>query len=190
MSVKQAVILVGGEGTRLGDALRFAPAVEIPKPLQEVGGKPFLTLAINMLKGIGFDDIVLLVGYKKEMYEKYTDRIVRLVETTDDVNQAVLAIPNLRDLFLLLNGDCFPIMDWRHFCNTEEPRTAIKIVERDAGVAIVYKKDVKMNRISCSNIKEMELMYESYTILGGLHIGTPQGLQRARVFADTVIYGQ
>jgi NDP-sugar pyrophosphorylase family protein len=193
MSVGQAVILVGGRGERLNDGVRFAPAVETPKPLIEVGGKPFLTYSINMLKGIGVKDIVLLVGYRKELYESLRNDVVRLVETQEDVNKAVLSIPNLQDLFILLNGDCFPVMDWRDFINTNLPRVAIKIIGRDAGIAVVRKGDVVGGKVRCDRIGDILSnnagSYEAYTMLGGLHIGTYQGLERARMFFDIVVFG-
>ena len=190
--ITQAVVLVGGKGERLKDSLRFCPAVEVPKPLIEVGGKPFITYSLNMLKGIGFTDIVLLVGYKAEVFFEYfrEDKGTRLVPTQDDINQAVLSISLLHPLFVLLNGDCFPIMDWRAFCSLDSPTVAMKIVDRDAGVAIVSKSDVEKGVVSCSDIAKMALIYNHYTILGGLHIGTPQGLNRARQFMDIVVYGQ
>lgn len=188
--IKQAVILCGGLGTRLNDQVRYQPAIETPKPLIEVGGKPFVTYAINMLKGIGVEDIILLVGYMKECYTFLEDKVVRLVETQEDVNKAVLDIPGLDDTFLLLNGDCFPVMDWRAFVGRILPAVAVKIVERDAGIAIVTRGDIVSNRINCADIKGMLKVYGSYTILGGLHIGTYQGLERARQFMDMVVFGQ
>jgi len=187
--IEQAVLLVGGRGERLNDRFRYSPVVEVPKPLVEVGGRPFLTYAINMLRGIGFKDIVLLVGHKKEYFEFLEDEVVRLVVTQENVNEAVLSIPDLQDLFLLLNGDCFPVMDWRTFVQTDTPRTAIKIVGRDAGVAVVLKPDVENGFVDCSKIGNMADRYENYTILGGLHIGTYQGLARARQFMDLVVFG-
>lgn len=186
--VKQAVILCGGRGTRLNDSLRYQPVEEVPKPLVEVGGKSFVTYAVNMLKGVGIEDIILLVGYMKEKFEFLQG--IRLVETQEDINKAVLNIPDLRDFFLLLNGDCFPVMDWRAFCALEFPTVAIKIIERDAGVALVDKSDVEAKVIDCSDIKGMADTYDRYTILGGLHIGTYQGLARARLFMDTIVFGQ
>src|SRR3989304_6748285 len=98
--ITQAVILCGGKAERLYEGYRFTPTVEIPKPLIEVGGKPFLTYSINMLRGIGITDIILLVGYKKECYDSLRDGIVSLVETQENINQAVLSIPSLQELFL------------------------------------------------------------------------------------------
>ena len=194
MSIEQAVILCGGPGTRLNDQVRFQPAIETPKPLMEVGGKPFVTYAINMLKGIGIKDIILLVGYMEEEFGFLEDGAVRLVSTQKDVNKAVLAIPDLQPTFVLLNGDCFPVMDWRAFVDRYNPvnlpKVAVKIIERDAGIAIVTREDILSNRINCADISGMLQAYKAYTILGGLHIGTYQGLERARQFMDLVVFGQ
>lgn len=190
MSVTQAVILVGGKGERLNDMIRFSPAIEVPKPLMEVGGKPFITYTINMLKGVGFNDIILIVGYRKEEYEFLKKRPVRLWDTQPNVDEAVLSIPDLKDLFVLINGDCFPLMDWEKLYNAESPFTTIKICDRDAGCAVVSKSDIKNKIVSVSKIGDMSKVYPSKIILGGLHIGTPQGLQRARLFFDTAVFGQ
>lgn len=187
--IRQAVILCGGIGARLNDGLRYQPTEEVPKPLVEVGGKPFVTYAINMLKGVGMEDIVLLVGYMKEKFEFLLGPGIRLVETQEDINKAVLSIPDLQFRFLLLNGDCFPVMDWRAFVNTDAVRVAVKIVGRDAGVAVVEKWAVEEGHIDCGKIRDMIDKMENYTILGGLHTGTYQGLARARLFMDLVVFG-
>ena len=189
--INQAVILVGGQGTRLNDKIRFTPAIEVPKPLMEVGGKPFITYAINMLKGVGFLDIILLVGYRKEEYEFLKEsKKIRLWETKPNVDEAVLDIPNLQEMFLVLNGDCFPIMDWEKLYRADHGLTTVKICDRDAGCAVVRKSDLAEGTISVTNIRGMSSIYPQMIIMGGLHIGTPQGLQRARLYMDTVVYGQ
>ena len=188
--ITQAVILCGGKGERLGDALRYNPTVLIPKPLIEVGGKPFVTYAIAMLKGIGITDIILTTRNQAGHFVYLQDDVVRVVGKDCEADAELLLISHLHDLFLLLNGDSFPIMDWRAFINTDKPRVAVKVVGRDAGVAIVRKADIGSGHFRCLDMKSMMSVYENYTILGGLHIGTPQGLQRARAFMDIVVYGQ
>lgn len=189
--ISQAVILVGGKGERLSDGGRYTPALDTPKPLIEVGGKPFVTYLINMLQGVGIKDIILLVGYKKEDYEFLKEEFgVRLWETRANVDEAVLAIPNLEEMFLLMNGDCFPIMDYEKLRMADHAFTTIKICGRDAGCAVVRKCDVNTGAVSVQNIGAMGKIYSQKTILGGLHIGTYQGLERARMFMDLVVYGQ
>lgn len=188
--IDQAVILVGGRGERLNDGFRYTPIEYIPKPLVEVGGKPFVTYAINILKTFGVKDIVLLVGFKKEYFEFLKDDIVRLVITQDDVDKAVLSIPNLKDRFVLLNGDCLPILNWPSFLNLDVPLIPVKMNLRDAGVALVAKADVEAKVVSCGNLFKMRDTYSRMMIEGGLHVGTYQGLQRARQYMDLVVFGQ
>ncbi|MBF0216033.1 MAG: NTP transferase domain-containing protein [Candidatus Omnitrophica bacterium] len=56
--MKQAVILAGGRGSRLGALTDLCP-----KPMVMVNGYPFLRHLILMLKDRGISDIVILVGY-------------------------------------------------------------------------------------------------------------------------------
>lgn len=191
--ISQCIILTGGEGTRLNDKVRFSPAVETPKPLMEVSGKPFLTYAINMMEGVGVTDIVLMVLYKRELYEFLTDSVVRLAQSEDDVDKAVLAVKGLQDLFLVLNGDCYPVMDksdWTYLLNCTEPVLPIKLNLRDTGLAVVSKEAVDRGWIQCSHLSEIQKRYRTYTVLGGLHIGTYLGLKNARDYFDACCWGQ
>ncbi len=56
-----AVILAGGEGTRLRPI-----TLEIPKPLMPVKGKTLLDHIFDLLKKYGIKDVVLAVGYKRD----------------------------------------------------------------------------------------------------------------------------
>ena len=62
----KAVILAGGEGTRLRPL-----SYVIPKPLLPVGTKPILEIIIERLRDHGFTDIILNTGYKAELIEAY-----------------------------------------------------------------------------------------------------------------------
>ena len=64
--VKQAVILAGGQGTRLRPLTNT-----IPKPLIPINGKPFVQYIIENLKKNNIKKIVLLVGYMGDAIEKY-----------------------------------------------------------------------------------------------------------------------
>lgn len=187
--IDQAVILVGGRGERLNDGFRYTPVEYIPKPLVEVGGKPFVTYGINIMKVFGVKDIVLLVGFKKEYFEFLKDDSVRLVVTKDNVDEAVLSIPGLKDYFVLLNGDCLPILNWNTFLLSQRC-IPVKLNLRDAGAAVIAKKDVEDKTVSCGNLFQIRDVYPKMMIEGGLHIGTYQGLQRARQYMDLVVFGQ
>ena len=59
-------ILAGGLGTRLG-----ALAEGLPKPMIDVGGRPYLERMIESFARCGLRDIVLLTGYRGELVEEH-----------------------------------------------------------------------------------------------------------------------
>ena len=54
MTIRQAVILVGGRGTRLGTLTDTTP-----KPLLEVGGRPFLDYLVHEARRFGLERLLL-----------------------------------------------------------------------------------------------------------------------------------
>ena len=63
--IRQALILAGGRGTRLGEITEA-----IPKPMLRIAGdKPFLDYLIEMIERHGYEDILLLGGYLGEVLE-------------------------------------------------------------------------------------------------------------------------
>ncbi len=60
------VILCGGRGTRLQEHTR-----EIPKPLVEIGGRPIVWHVIQLYAVQGFNNFVLLTGYKGELIDEF-----------------------------------------------------------------------------------------------------------------------
>jgi len=109
--LNQAVFLVGGLGTRLKDRTRLAP-----KPLLEVGGRPFLDYLLDEAARHAFTEILLLAGhFGQQVQERYDGRTWRgarikvLCEPEPLGTGGALrfALPHLADRFLLANGDSF-----------------------------------------------------------------------------------
>lgn len=109
--MKQAVILCGGKGTRLGSLTEHTP-----KPMIKVLGKPFLDHLILKLVRYGFDDIVLCAGYLGDQiygryhgHEKYGVLLRVYVESTPQgTGGALLQLDDmLDDSFLVINGDTY-----------------------------------------------------------------------------------
>lgn len=110
--LKQAVILVGGLGTRLGEMTRL-----VPKPLLEVAGRPFLDYILDEVSRYPtIQDIVLLAGHQaKQVVGRYDGRRWRRASVSVISEPAPLgtggalkhAASRLDRRFLLLNGDSF-----------------------------------------------------------------------------------
>ncbi len=64
--IKEAIILAGGLGTRLRDAVP-----DLPKCMAPVAGRPFLFYVINYLRSQGIDKFIFSLNYKHEVIEKY-----------------------------------------------------------------------------------------------------------------------
>lgn len=62
----KVLILAGGFGTRLGEETGIRP-----KPMVEIGGKPILWHIMKIYSHYGFNDFVVLAGYKQEVIKDY-----------------------------------------------------------------------------------------------------------------------
>ena len=110
--LKQAVILVGGLGTRLGERTKL-----LPKPMLEVGGRPFLDYLLDEVSRYPtIGKMLLLAGHRAEQvvecYDGKTRRqaaISVVAEPTQLGTGGALkhAAARLDPQFLLLNGDSF-----------------------------------------------------------------------------------
>ncbi|GAW39845.1 D-glycero-alpha-D-manno-heptose 1-phosphate guanylyltransferase [Brevundimonas sp. SH203] len=114
MSAGQAVFLVGGRGSRLGDL-----TLDTPKPLLLVAGRPFIEHLLDKAVREGFDDLVLLAGYRHEAVEAYAGawrgvpvRLSIEPEPLDTAGAVAHAASLLREDFLLVNGDTWFDFEW------------------------------------------------------------------------------
>ncbi|MBO9592884.1 MAG: HAD-IIIA family hydrolase [Niabella sp.] len=66
---QEAIVLAGGLGTRLREAVP-----DLPKCMAPVAGRPFLYYVINYLRRQGIQRIIFSLGYKHEVIEEYLAR--------------------------------------------------------------------------------------------------------------------
>lgn len=113
----KAVILVGGQGTRLRPL-----TVNRPKPLLPVGNVPFLTHVFGHLRRHGIDEIILAVQYLADRFRDfygdgsaYGVRLTVVDETepmgTAGAVQNVARFLNPNETFLVFNGDILTDLD-------------------------------------------------------------------------------
>ncbi|BDG07181.1 nucleotidyltransferase family protein [Anaeromyxobacter paludicola] len=115
MTLPAAVILAGGFGTRLPEV-----SATRPKPMADVGGRPFLELVVAHLRSCGVREVVFSTGYKSEVIEAHfgdgarfgvAARCVREPEPLGTAGALRLALPFLGDRALVLNGDTYVDVD-------------------------------------------------------------------------------
>lgn len=111
----QAVVLVGGEGTRLRPL-----TLETPKPMVPIMNMPFLERTLRRLKAAGIDDVILPAGYLPEAIRSYFGdgsgldmKITYVIEETPLGTAG--ALKNVEHLiagpFFVLNGDVLTSLD-------------------------------------------------------------------------------
>ncbi len=108
----QALILVGGLGTRLRKVVN-----NCPKPMMQVGGRPFLEYLILQLKRYNLTEIILSTGYLgnriREYFQNGRQWGVRIRYSEEEAplgtGGAIKLAEDLikTDDFLVLNGDSY-----------------------------------------------------------------------------------
>jgi mannose-1-phosphate guanylyltransferase len=111
----QAVVLVGGQGTRLRPLTST-----VPKPVVPLVDRPFMAYMLEWLAGHGVDDVVLSLGFMAGALRdvlgdgsRYGVRL-RYVEEPEPLGTAgalKFAQEHLQERFLMLNGDVLSDMD-------------------------------------------------------------------------------
>ncbi len=143
--IQQALILAGGEGSRL------RPITEkIPKSMIEVKGKPFLEHQLELLAKNGVKEVVLCVGYLWEQIKDYFgNHYMSLLDTKIALRYSVEsrflgtggAVKNaekfIKEFFFILYGDTYLPIDFQTMGEL--------IFKKDvAGVVSVYSNSDKI----------------------------------------------
>jgi NDP-sugar pyrophosphorylase family protein len=115
----KVAILAGGLGTRLGEITR-----DVPKPMIEIGGHPFLEYVVDSFAFRGLQDFVFLTGHRSDAIEEHFgdgsrfgvaieySREKDLVGTGGAVRQARHLLGNR---FILTYGDVLRRFDYDRF---------------------------------------------------------------------------
>jgi NDP-mannose synthase len=140
----RAVVLAGGEGTRLAPYTRI-----LPKPLLPVGERPILEIVIGQLRDAGADEIVLATGYLSGLIEAYfgdgSAFGVSITYAREDSPLGTVGplatIDGLDETFVLMNGDVLSDLDLLEMIQAHEDSgavatvaTHVETVEIDYGV--------------------------------------------------------
>ena len=145
----QALILAGGEGTRLRPL-----TYTVPKPVLPLAGRPHIAYVIDWLVRHGVDDVVISCGFlakgmRKALAELEPGVQIRYAEEPDRRGTAGairFAEDLLGDRFLVLNGDVLCDLDLtalisQHESTGARATIALYPVEDPSGYGLVHRKD-------------------------------------------------
>lgn len=150
----RAVILAGGQGTRL----RPYTAV-LPKPLLPIGDRPILDIVLRQLRAAGFERVTVATGYMAELIEAVLDHrntfgmaidYVRETEPLGTVGPLAM-VDDLVAPFLVMNGDILTDLDYRKLVSDHVASDAI------ATIATTTRNiDVTLGVIECEDVNDAD----------------------------------
>ncbi len=170
MNFMQTVLLCAGRGIRLGKLTE-----NMPKSMIGINGKPFLEHLLLQLKKHNLVDIIIVIGYKKEVIIDFLKKNknfrmnIELVEQKEllGTGHSLYSAKNLikDDYFLALCGDIifdFDIID--EFVKSNTPKVLVVELDYKSSSGLVYYKDNKLIKID-ENSKE-----EGFNINGSVYV--------------------
>lgn len=134
-----AIILAGGQGTRLREVIK-----DVPKPMAKINNVPFLDILISKLETCPkINKIILAIGYKSEKITDYYTNSSCKKDIHFSIEQSPLGtggalkkafpLTNTENI-LVLNGDSFldiNLDDFTDFHRTKKSKLSIAIKEKN-----------------------------------------------------------
>ncbi len=173
--LKEAVILVGGFGTRLQTVVS-----DVPKPMAPVNGQPFLNYIFLYLKHFGITHVVLSTGYLSEKISEYYKNEylgIKISYTKEETPLGTgggirLALEKCDTKnVLVLNGDSFFDVDLNVYYNQHttfesDCSLALRKVENAARYGTIKLDDTS----AIKEFKEKDSLDKPGLINGGVYI--------------------
>ena len=146
----KAVIMAGGEGTRLRPLTSNQP-----KPMMPVSNRPMMEHVVELLKRHGFDDIVVTVAFQANAIRTYfgngSEFGVRMVYATEEnplgtAGSVRNAMDELQEPFLVISGDVLTDIDLAAVVDFHRERKglatiALKAMENPLEFGIVITRE-------------------------------------------------
>lgn len=176
--MNRAVIMAGGEGTRLRPFTHT-----IPKPLLPIGRKPVAQMIIERLVDHGFTDIIMSLGYAADLIRAYFQdgarfgvRISYYEEASKLGTAGCLAhLPELKEgPFLVTNGDLLTDLDYRDLLERHKTAgAALTVATRTETVSLPYGVlHIENGRVQ--SVQEKPL--HSYSCNAGIYALSPEAI--------------
>lgn len=140
MAADEAIVLVGGLGTRLR-----AVVSDVPKPLAPVAGRPFLAWLLDHLAESGLRHVVLAAGYLAERVVDSIGREWRGIRVDYSVESAPLGTGGaVRQACSMLRGSAVHVLNGDTFLRYDlhALEQATRHAGADLGIALAHVDDV------------------------------------------------
>jgi D-glycero-alpha-D-manno-heptose 1-phosphate guanylyltransferase len=130
--VTEAIVLVGGLGTRLRSVVS-----DVPKAMAPIAGQPFLTYLLQFLEAQGIQRVILAAGYRNEAIRDFFASRYQGLELVYSVEEEPLgtggglqkAMPHVESAYsFVLNGDTFLRLNYRAMAAALDGRPDAQLV--------------------------------------------------------------
>lgn len=169
----EAIVLAGGFGRRLAHVVN-----DVPKPMADINGRPFLEYTLRYLKDQKVTKVVLAVSFKKEIIIDYFKNEYKGMKITYSVEDTPLGTgggikkalkSTIDDNVFVVNGDTF--------FNVDMIGMREQHIESNADVTLASKLMYDFDRYGTLEIKDKKIISfiekqpkESGYISGGIYL--------------------
>ncbi|NBV06471.1 MAG: D-glycero-beta-D-manno-heptose 1,7-bisphosphate 7-phosphatase [Proteobacteria bacterium] len=173
----QAIILAGGFGTRLKSVVK-----DVPKPMADINGAPFLSYLLTYLKKSGVTDVVISIGYLQEKIIQYFGNSflgIKISYAREDkplgTGGAILNSLKFIDQnkpVIVINGDTFLQVDYQKLLAAHKSK--LTLVLRKMQDCSRYGRVVFDENFVIKSFAEKSAEKESGFINGGIYVLDPK----------------
>ena len=169
----EIIILAGGFGTRLQSVIK-----DIPKPMAMVNGIPFLEYILMYLSNYNIINVVLSVGYKKNIIKNYFTNKYKDIKITYSVEEKPLgtggaikrALEFIKsDKVFVLNGDTFFDIDLNILKENAKKQNKVSIALKEMKNIKRYGSIELDEFNNIANFKEKQFFQKAF-INGGIYL--------------------
>lgn len=175
----QAIILAGGFGTRLQAVVK-----DVPKPMADISGKPFLVYLLTSLQSYGVKNVVISVGYLQEKIIEYFGdfylgmsiayaREDRPLGTGGAIKTSLKFIDKKKPV-IVINGDTFLQIDYKKLLTFyQEKKSQLTMVLHEVADCGRYGR-VVVDDDCVISFEEKSSEKKSGFINGGIYVLDPK----------------
>lgn len=176
----KAVILAGGEGTRLRPFTHM-----IPKPLMPIGETPIIEIILKQLKKSGFNNIIISTGYKENLIRMFLNGADKKYDLNIKYSHEDAPLGTVGSLSLIRNelNDDFILMNGDTLCTVNYGKL-MKYHKKSGSMATItlHKKEIKIDfgvvKLDGNDIIDyIEKPTHSYFVSIGVYVFKPEVLK-------------